>query len=164
LDFSTALSCDHYYQINAPEDAISNRSDSFSTRSSGCCGAQTRTRHSQQWNSLLPGATAWLDSPGDCVGPCEKYQADKVGATLFLICIIMIIDSSQVPVDAVSNCSTQHCDITRPPAARVNALWTQCGEATVRMAGRYPVFRYSCSAARSHQGDGNPRFRFGFFI
>lgn len=75
----------------------------------------------------------------------------------------MIIDSSQVPVGAVSKCSTHHYVITKPPAACVNALWTQRGETAVRMAGRYPKFRCPCSAARSHQGDGNSRFRFDFF-
>jgi hypothetical protein len=74
----------------------------------------------------------------------------------------MIIDSSQVPVDAAPNRSTHYYEITKPPAACVNALWTQCDETAVRMAGGYPVLRCPCSAARSHQGDGNPRFRFGF--
>ena len=75
----------------------------------------------------------------------------------------MIIDSSQVPVAAASKCSTHHHVITKPPTACVNALRTQCGEIAVRMAGRYPVFRCPCPAARNHQGDGNPRLRFGFF-
>jgi hypothetical protein len=75
----------------------------------------------------------------------------------------MIIDSSQVPVGAASKCSTHHYIITKPPAACVNALWAQCGKTAVRMAGRYPAFRCPCSAATSHQGDGNPRFRFGCF-
>jgi hypothetical protein len=75
----------------------------------------------------------------------------------------MSIDSSQVPVGAASNRSTHHHVIAKPPAARVNALWTQCGEIAVRMARRCPVFRCPRSAARNHQGDGNPRFRFGFF-
>ena len=80
------------FQFNASQDSVSDRGDSFSTCSQVCCRAQTRPRCSQQWNILLPGATAWLDSSWDCAGACETDQTGKVQWKQPLIRISMITE------------------------------------------------------------------------
>jgi mediator of RNA polymerase II transcription subunit 5 len=123
-----------YYQFNAPQDAVSNRCGSFSTCSSGCCRAQTRTRHSdtQQWNSLLPGTTAWLDPSRDCVGPCETHQTDKVEATL--------LSASLWLLTRVRFQSSHHLNVLRtimlsPDLPR--PVLTLCGPSVVRLLSEW---------------------------
>ena len=84
--------------------------------------------------------------------------------TLLIWVVTTITDSNQVPVGATSQCSTHCYFITQTPAASVDSMWTQCREIALRMAGRYPTFRYRGSAARSHQVDGDHILRFGIFI